>query len=132
MYDEDFILDNRMAAMASTSSAADPNWYLESGVTDHIMGELEKLTMHKTCKSNDQIRVENSAGMNIIHVGKIVLPAPARPLHLNNVLHIPHTHKQLVSIHRFNLDNNTFIKLHHFFFLIKDWVTRKVLLHGSC
>jgi hypothetical protein len=53
-------------------------------------------------------------------------------LHLNHILHVPNAHKQLVSIHRFNLDNNTFIELHMFFFLIKDQATRKNLVRGPC
>jgi hypothetical protein len=131
-FDQDFIPDSRVAAMASSSNGADPNWYLDSGVTDHITGELEKLTMHERYHWTDQIRAANGAGMDIVHVGKSVLPTITHPLHLNHVLHVPNTHKQLISIHRFNLDNNTFIELHPFFFLIEDQVTRKVLLRGPC
>jgi hypothetical protein len=122
-----------MAAMAS-SSPFDPNWYLDSrgGGTDHITGELEALTMHEKYSSNYQIWVANGIGMNIIHVGKIVLPYSSRPFRLNNVLHVPHAHKHLVFIHRFNIDNNTFVELHPYFFFIKDQVTRKVLLRGPC
>jgi hypothetical protein len=70
MYYEDFMSDNRVAGMASTSTAVDPNWYLNSGTTDHITGELETLTMHEPYNGNDQIRVMNDAGMDIVHVGK--------------------------------------------------------------
>jgi hypothetical protein len=41
-----------MSGMASTSTN-DPNWYLDSGVTEHITGELEKLTMHDTYHGSD-------------------------------------------------------------------------------
>jgi hypothetical protein len=82
-YDEDFVLDNRMVAMGS-SSPIDPNWYLDSGVTDHITGELEALTMHETYSGNDQIRVATGAGMDTIHVGNTILSSMTRPLHLNN------------------------------------------------
>jgi hypothetical protein len=70
--------------------------------------------------------------MEITHIGYSVLPTSFRPLHLNHVLRVPHTHKNLVSIHRFNLDNNTFIEFHPFFFLIKDQATRQVLVRGPC
>jgi predicted small secreted protein len=89
--------------------------------------------MHKHYNGNDQIQTANGVGMDIIHNGKSVLPTSTNPLylgtgmdiihngksvlptstcplHLNHVLHVPHGHKQLVSIHRFNLDNNTFSK----------------------
>jgi hypothetical protein len=76
--------------------------------------------MHDRYNDNNQIHTTNGAGMDIVHVGKSVLPTPTRLLHLNNVLHVPHAHKHLVSIHCFNLGNHTFIELHPFFFLIKD------------
>jgi hypothetical protein len=111
-FDGDYVLDNRLVVMACPSTIIDPNWYLASGVTYHITSELEKLTMHERYNDNDQIR--------------------AACLHLNHVLNVPHAHKHLVSIHRFTLDNHTFIELHPYFFLIKDQVSKKVLLRGPC
>jgi hypothetical protein len=104
----------------------------DSGAINHIIGELEKMTMHEWYNGGDWIHVANDANMDIFHIDKSVLPNPTRPLHLNHVLHVPHPHKQLISIHRFNLDNNTFIELHPFFFLIKDQATTKVLFRGPC
>jgi hypothetical protein len=88
--------------------------------------------MHERYNGSDQIRAANGVGMDIIHIGKSVLPNPNRPLHLNHVLHVPHTHKQLIYIHQFNLDSNTFIELHPFFSLTNDQAMRKVLLRGPC
>jgi hypothetical protein len=115
-FDVDFVPDNHMVTMVSPSSN-DPNWYLDSCAIDHITCELEKLTMHQKYKDNDQIWVANVACIDIIHVSKTVLPTSSCPLHLKNVLHVSHTHKYLVSIHQFNIDNNTFITLHPLFFL---------------
>jgi hypothetical protein len=131
-FDEEFIPDPRFAGGASSSNGTDPNWYLDSGAMDHITGQLEKLTLHNHYNGNDQIRATNGASLDIDHIGKSLLPTSTRPLHLHNVLHVLHAHKHLVSIHRFNLDNNTFIELHPFFFLIKDQVTRRVLLRDPC
>jgi hypothetical protein len=44
--DDSYAPDNHAANMAS-SSGTDQNWYLDSGATDHITGELEQLTMHQ-------------------------------------------------------------------------------------
>jgi hypothetical protein len=86
-----YLIYNRLAGVASASTN-DPNWYLDSGATDHITGELEKLTMHETYHNNDQIRVANGAGMDITHVGKAVLPDPfilitscTYPIPINNL-----------------------------------------------
>jgi hypothetical protein len=129
-FDEEFVLNTHVAAMASSSTSNDPNWYLDSGATDNITDELERLTMHERYTSNHQISVANGACMNITHVDKSILPNPSHPLYLNNILHVPHANKQLVPIHCFNLNNHTYIELHIFFFLIKDQATRMVFLHG--
>jgi hypothetical protein len=129
-FDENYVLEQHVAAMASGYTSIDPNWYLDSGATDHITGKLEKLTMNEHYTRHDQIRAANGTGMKITHVGKSILPNPHCPLHLNHILHVPNAHKQLVSIPCFNLDNNAFIELHLFFFLIKDQITRKILVHG--
>jgi hypothetical protein len=78
-----------MAAMSSSSADTDPNWYLDSGAPDHITEELEKLTLHERYNGNNHIRAANGAGMNISQIGKYVILCSSRPLHLNNVLHVP-------------------------------------------
>jgi hypothetical protein len=102
----------------------------DSGAMDHITDDLDKLTMHDTYLGNDQIHVANESGMNITRIGNTIIPTSSRNLVLNNVLHVPTTHKNLISVHRFTLDNDTYIEFYPYFFLNKDQKTRKVLLHG--
>jgi hypothetical protein len=100
--------------------------YTDSMATDHITGDLDKLTMHDTYGGQDQIHAANRSDMNITHIGTSIIPTPTptstptRTLTLNNVLHDPSTHKNIVSIHQFTLNNDTFIEFHPYFFLIKD------------
>jgi hypothetical protein len=131
-FDEDFVPDQRLAASATTFQASDSQWYLDSGATDHITGELDKMTVHERYNGMEQIKAANGAGMNIDCIGSSVIPSSTRPLHLHNILHVPLTQKNLVSIHKFTLDNNTFIEFHPHVFLIKDQATRKVLVRGPC
>jgi hypothetical protein len=116
----------------ASSGAVDPHWYTDSGATDHITRDLDKLMMHDPYSGNDQIHASNGSSMNIAHIGNSIIPTPIRDLTLNNVLHDPSSHKNLISVYRFTLDNNTFIEFHPFFFLIKDRKTRKALLHDQC
>jgi hypothetical protein len=74
-FDEESVPNNRLVAMATSSNGTDPNGYLDSGATDHILGELEKLTVHERYNGNDQIRAANGAGMDIVHVGTSILPS---------------------------------------------------------
>jgi hypothetical protein len=88
--------------------------------------------MHDPYTGTDQIHATNGSGMAITRIGTSLIPTSDRDLVLNNVLHVPATHKNLISIHHFTLDNNTFIEFHPYFFFIKDKKTKKVLLHGPC
>ena len=70
--------------------------------------------------------------MDITHIGNSIVKTPQKNFHLNNVLHIPHASKNLVSVHRFTLDNNVLIILYPYSFVIKDLATRRVILRGRC
>jgi hypothetical protein len=115
-------------ATASSSFGPNNNWYIDSGATDHITGELDKLTIHDAYITSDQIHAANGVRMEISHIGTSIIPIPSRNLLLNSVHHVPTANKNLISIHKFTLDNDMFIKFHLFYFLIKDQKTRKVLL----
>jgi hypothetical protein len=111
---------------ATSHSGVDSPWYPDLGATDHITGELDKLTMHEPYTGTDQIHATNSYGMAINHIYTSIIPTSSCNLTLNNVLHVLTAHKNLLSVHRFTLDNDTFIEFHPYFFVIKD---RK---HGRC
>jgi hypothetical protein len=131
-FDESYVLDQKLATTASSAYQIDPNWYVNSGATDHITGELEKLTVRNKYQGGDQIHMVSGAGMDISHIGHAVVNTPHRPIHLNNILYVPKARKNLISVHRLTIDNSIFVELHPFFFLIKDQKTRRVLLKGRC
>jgi hypothetical protein len=72
-FNEEYVPEQRTAA-AGTSYDADNNWYTDSSATDHITGELDKLTMHDAYNGTEQIHVANGAGMEISHVGTSIIP----------------------------------------------------------
>jgi hypothetical protein len=131
-FDEDYVLELKTTTAASTSHGTNPNCYLYSEATDHITRELNKLMMHDRYHGNDQVQKADGVGMHINCISNYVIPTAHGPLYLTNILHVPRAHKHLVLVHHFNIDNHTFIELHPYFFLIKDQVTRKVLLDGPC
>jgi hypothetical protein len=125
----DYVPEPR-TVVAASSSGFDDNWYTDFSATNHITSNVDKLTMHDHYAGIDQIHAANGTGMHITHVGKAIIPSFGHDLFLDNVLHVPSTHKNLILVHRFTLDNGTFIEFHPYFFLIKDQKTWKVLLHG--
>jgi hypothetical protein len=110
----------------------DTNWYANSGATDHITAELEKLTVRDKYKGSDQVHTASGSGMKISNIGHAILHTPSKNLQLQNILHVPSANKSLVSVHRLTSDNNTFIEFHPHYFLIKDQVTKRTLHHGKC
>jgi hypothetical protein len=117
-FEEDYVPEPRTIVVAS--SGLDHHKYKDSDATDHIIRDLDKLTMHDHYPDNDQIHAANGTSMDITRIGKTIIPTCHRNLVLNNVLHIPSTHKNLISVHWFTLDNDTFIEFHPYFFFIKD------------
>jgi hypothetical protein len=116
------------SANAARSYEVDSNWYADSGATDHITGELDKLVVKDTYNGNDQIYTASGSGM---HIGQAIIRTHYRDLTLNHVLHVPKASKNLSSVHRIASDNNVFFELYPNFFLIKDWESRKTLLQGK-
>jgi hypothetical protein len=110
----------------------DTNWYVDSGATDHITGEHDKLTIREKYGGRDQVHGANGSGMSISNIGHSTLHTPIRPLHLNNILHVPSANKSLASVHRIAFDNNAFLEFHPNFFIIKDRATKTTLHQGRC
>jgi hypothetical protein len=69
--------------------------------------------------------------MDISHIGDATVNTPNCPILLKNILYVPRTRKNLVSIHRLTVDNSIIVKFYHFF-LIKDQQTKTILLKGRC
>jgi histone deacetylase 1/2 len=131
-FEENYVpeVNNALAAMSSYN--IDTNWYTNTGATDHITGELERLAVRDKYSAVDQIHTASGAGMCISHIGQPTIHTPNRELHLQNILHVPATKKNLVSVHRLASDNNVFLEFHPDFFLIKDRDRRSTLLKGPC
>jgi hypothetical protein len=105
---------------------------MDSGATDHITSELEKLTVHDKYHGQDQVHTTSGSGMKISNIGRTVLHTPQKELHLKNILHVPTANKSLVSVHKLTSDNNALIEFHPNVFLIKDRVTKRVIHQGKC
>ena len=64
----------KSAFAASTGSyGIDTNWYVDSGATDHITSDLERLTVRDKYNGGDQVHAANGSGMEIDHIGHSVL-----------------------------------------------------------
>lgn len=119
-FDTSYSGEEKSVAAATNSYGVDTNWYIDTGATDHITGELEKLTVRDKYTGGDQVHTASGTGMGIDHVGRTVIRTPVRDVVLRNVLHVPDAQKSLVSAHHLTKDNHAFMEVHPFFFLLKD------------
>lgn len=46
-FDIAFTKEKSASAVSNSSNGVDTNWYVDTGATDHIIGELDKLTMRE-------------------------------------------------------------------------------------
>jgi hypothetical protein len=131
-------MDKQIAAFSATTHGStpsypvDPSWYADTGATDHLTNELDKLHMKEQYQGKDHVHTANGAGMRITHIGQSILRTPSQPLHLKDVLHVPSVTRNLLSVKKFSRDNNVFFEFHPWYFFVKDRVTREILLRGGC
>jgi histone deacetylase 1/2 len=124
--------DDQYRGRPTEAYGIDTNWYADSGATNHVTGELEKMTVHDKYSGKEKVQTASGTGMNISNIGHAIFHTPSRKLHLNNILHVPASAKSLASVHKLAKDNHAFFEFHPDFFLIKDQDTRKILHHGRC
>ena len=121
------------ATLAATSSSKiDPNWYSDTGATDQITSNLDRLAVHECYHGGEQVQVGNGAGLRILHTGHSLINTAACSLALRNIWHVPESFKHLLSVHKFSCDNDVFFKYHSWHFSIKDRRLRKSFLDGRC
>jgi hypothetical protein len=101
---------------------------LDTGATDHLTSDLERLHVHEHYGGKDQVQVANGSGLSILHIGHSNLAGSS--LHLKDILHVPRIRKDLLSVYRLVSDNDVFVEFHRHFFCVKDKATNKILLHG--
>jgi histone deacetylase 1/2 len=87
-YNHAYNEDEHSANHASTSYK-DGAWYMDTGATDHITSDLDRLAVREAYNGNDRVHVGNGVGLPISHVGHGTLNTIAKPLHLRNILHVP-------------------------------------------
>jgi hypothetical protein len=131
-YDDEDEYQHKTTGVTATGYGVDTNWYADSGASDHITSELEKMNVRDKYGGQDQVHTASRAGMTIGNIGHSVLHTPNKNLHLRNILHVPSANKSLLSVHRLASDNNAFFEFHPTFFLIKDRATKQILHQGRC
>jgi hypothetical protein len=86
-------------ANSAQSYGVDSNWYADSGATDHVTGDFDKLAMGDTYNGNDQMYTASGTCMRIMHIGHSIIRTSHHDLSLSNILHVPQASKSLAFVH---------------------------------
>ena len=122
-FNQDFTRNNnnnnrRSGNAASTNSGNHiPPWLMDSGATDHITSDLERLHLHERYAGKDNVQVANGKNLSISHIGHSILAGSN--LHLKNILHVPDIREHLLSVKRLVSDNYVFVEFHRDFSVLR-------------
>jgi hypothetical protein len=112
--------EEKHANVATTVYIVDMEWYTDTSATDHVTSELDKLAIQEKYHGSDQVHTASGSGMPISHVGHTTICTHNRDIVLKDILHVPCSSKNLLSVHKFTYDNNVFFEFHPWYFLLKD------------
>ncbi|POO03615.1 hypothetical protein TorRG33x02_008200 [Trema orientale] len=94
--------------LMATDIVVDPNWYADSGATNHIATGIENLNLATEYGVQEHLIVGNDKSFPITYIGisSLVSQNPSIPLKLFNVLRVPDICKNLISISKLTADNH--------------------------
>lgn len=126
-------MTNQIQHGETSSFPVDSSWYLDTGATDHLTNDVDKLLTKEKYKGGDLVHTANGTGMPVHHIGHAISPTySSKYLKLQNVLHVPMVTKGLVSVCKLTQDNNAYVEFHPNYIFFKDVSTNLMLTRGGC
>ena len=119
---------NQNQTAASPNTLTDNAWFMDSRATHHFTPDVNMIQSPTTFQGTDQVMVGNGKKLPISHIGNSILRTSSSSLFLKNILHTHTLSNSLLSVTKLCSDNRVFVEFHSNFFLVKDQVTKKVLL----
>jgi hypothetical protein len=118
--------------IAYTHEVLEPNqsWYLDNGANHHITSALEKFSLLQPYQVDENVIMGNEGGLHIANTSSSLVSISNSKFQLQNILHCPHASSNLLLIQKFCDDNHCFFILTATCFIIKDWLTKEILLQG--
>lgn len=100
----------------------DNSWYMDTGSTSHLTNDASKLSNYSHFHNANYILVGNGTRVPIFGHGNAIISFLNHPFRLNNVYHVPNIIKDIISVKKFNRDNNNSIEFEFdpFGFTVKD------------
>ena len=129
--------DSPQALLTEANSSDDSNDYstsfLDSAATHHMTNDSQNLSNKQDYKGKSKVLVGNGSSIPIANIGSnfIHYSSVHEPLILRDILHVPGLTRNLLSISLFTKQNNVILKFNSSCCLVKDQMTKQVLLQGT-
>ncbi|KAK9169689.1 hypothetical protein Syun_001829 [Stephania yunnanensis] len=105
-------------------------WFADSGATSHVTPDASQVSQSSPFAGNDSLIVGNGQSLSIASVGLANIPSANSKLKFPNTLVVPNFRNNLLSISQLTKDNNVVIEFSNSHYLVKDSITREILLQG--
>lgn len=74
------------------------SWIMDLRASHHVTKDLQNLSMFTKYDVDEELYVGDGTSLLIINSGKTIIQTTSKPLHLNNVLHVPSIQNNLISV----------------------------------
>ncbi|KAL4298416.1 hypothetical protein GQ457_12G017720 [Hibiscus cannabinus] len=105
--------------MASAFGINGQTWFPDSGATHHVTSEGLTPSISSPYTGKGQVHLGDGSSLDISHIGQATFSTYDRTLHLNDLLHVPHINKKLLSVSKFTRDNSVYFEFHDGYCCIK-------------
>jgi GAG-pre-integrase domain len=92
-------------AQPFTPTHAPNEWVLDTGATNHVIGDINNLSNFYEYTRANSLQIGNGRGLSILHIRSTIFSINSTTLVLQEVLHVPSFTKNLISLSRLLLDN---------------------------
>ena len=112
------------------STIYDPNWYPDSGATHCMTPDPHNLMEKTDYGGSERVIIGNGSGLQINQVGNSFFKSDlsSHSFRLNNLLHVPHITKNLLSVSQFARDNRVFFEFHANHCYVKCQDSKEIIL----
>lgn len=94
------------------------SWIFDSGASHHVTTDLNNLSFHAPYDGTEELVIGDGSGLQITHIGCLLLHTTHTSIILKNVLCVPSLSKNIISISRLCLDNNLLMKFYSSVFVL--------------
>lgn len=125
------VTHNGNSFIARPETVIDPNWYVDSGATNHVTPDYQNIQQPIDYGGNECVTVGNGSNLFVSHIGSSYICSNSGVLNLENVLCVLAITKNLISVSKLTQDNDVFVELHADSCFVKDAQMGKLVLEGT-